>query len=337
MSGNAAALDGLKVVRSSAVVLDLPELAFEEGKTHVLVGANGAGKTTLLRVLAGLDEPTLGTVRLFGVEPAGLSGKRRLDLLRRVTLCFQKPYLFRTSVRRNVEYGLRFRRLPAKEAASRVDAALDAVGLCSLEGREAATLSAGEAQRVSLARALAVKPDLALLDEPIANVDPANRTRVERAISDLRRSGATVIVATHQLDQAYRLSAGVVCLEQGKIAPAAVENLLEGEVVERGGRPAIINVSGVGIEVVATAPGVHRAAVDPAGIIVSMRPVESSARNCLPGRVVALEERGHLIALTADVGFPLRAHITRESFAGLGVTLGARVYLVFKASSVVVF
>lgn len=337
MPACAVELNGVKVVYGPQTVLDLPALEFAEGRIHVLVGPNGSGKTTLLRIAAGLLRPTDGEVKVFGQELHRLRGGERIQLARRLTLCFQRPYLFNASVRRNIEYGLRCRGLGVRERHDRTQAAAEALDLSALSSRNARTLSAGESQRVSLARAMVLQPELVLLDEPVANVDRANRSRVEEAIMGLHASGRTVIVATHHVDQAYRLSADVVRLEAGRIAHAAIENLLEGEIAQRDGAAVLLLGNRASIYVVSDTRGPARAAIDPANIIISKEEIQSSARNCFAGRIVALSELGKRVALSVDVGATLTAHITRESFASLGVTLGSEVFATFKASAVTVF
>lgn len=327
----------LTVVYGKETVLDLPELELEAGRVHVLVGANGAGKTTLLRIISGLERPATGRMTVFGRDLYGLSYRERRQVMRRMTFCFQKPYLFNTTVRRNVEYGLSFRKIDASEKNERVTSALTTLNLTELQEHSAPTLSAGETQRVSLARALVLEPELALLDEPIANVDEANIAQVEAAIFALQERGSTVLVATHHLDQAYRLSANVVRLERGRIAPPALENILEGKVV--GGNGAAVFVLGGGLSIYVTTEkrGFIRASVDPDSIIVSKERFQSSARNCFSGKVVALSVFNQLFSVVVDIGVRLTAHITKESFDKLGVTIGGDVFMTFKASSVVVF
>ena len=330
----------LTVVYGKETVLDLPELELEAGRVHVLVGPNGAGKTTLLRIISGLERPATGRMTVFGRDLYGLSYRERRQVMRRMTFCFQKPYLFNTTVRRNVEYGLSFRKIDESEKNEkneRVTSVLKTLNLMEFGEHSAPTLSAGEMQRVSLARALVLEPELALLDEPIANVDEANIAQVEAAIFALQERGSTVLVATHHLDQAYRLSANVVRLERGRIAPPALENILEGKVV--GGNGAAVFVLGGGLSIYVTTEkrGFIRASVDPDSIIVSKERFQSSARNCFPGKVVALSVFNQLFSVVVDIGVRLTAHITKESFDKLGVTIGGDVFMTFKASSVVVF
>ncbi len=336
MSGPVVEITGLTRLFGKETVLDLPWLSFQAGRIHVLVGGNGSGKTTLLRIIAGLDQPSTGTLELFGHPVAAQSRSERLAVQRRMTMCFQKPYLFNASVYRNIEYGLLSRRLTAAERSRRVTAGVEALNLSTLLTRNARTLSAGESQRVSLARALVLDPELVLLDEPIANVDQVNKGLVERAIGALGARGSTVIVATHQLDQAYRLSAGVTRLDRGHLAPPALDNLLEGEVVQRDGTTVML-VGDTEIEVITSKPGFARATVNPGVIVLSHLPLTSSAKNSFCGKVIALRERDGLVAVTVDIGIELVVHITGSSLRQMEITIGSKVHLTFKATAVTVF
>ena len=327
----------LTMAYANTVVLDLPSLTLQAKRIHIVVGGNGAGKTTLLRVLAGLEPPTSGAVEILGTDPYGASRPARRALQRRMTLCLQKPYLFSTTVRRNIEYGLRAWGVPSEGRAERVGASAEALGLSHLLDRSARTLSGGESQRVSLARALVLEPEVVLLDEPLANVDAASVSRVEATIRELREAGSTVVIATHQLDQAYRLSADVIRLEQGRMAPAALDNLLEGQLVRRGDAAFLVVKPGVEIRVMTDRRGFARAAVDPTAVLISTDAVGASALNELPARVTGLQERGDRVVVTADAGVPLQALIGRESLHRLGLTIGSEVVLTFEAISVTVF
>jgi len=337
MPGNAVSVSGLVIKYDEQKALDLDILGFEQGQIHVLIGPNGSGKTTLLRAIAGLEKPAAGKVSLLGEDLYGLPRKEFRRATRAVSLCFQKPYLFNTSVRRNIEYGLRFRDLSVSQKRQRVDSAVDVLALDPFLERNAHGLSAGEAQRVAIARVIALKPEVTLLDEPAANVDASNKSRVESAITSLQVEGSTVIVATHHMEQAYRLSANVVRLEDGRIAPPAVENLLEGVINEENGSTVLAIEGGSLVYIVSEKRGPARAAIDPSDIIISKESISSSARNSLPARIVALSELDTKVVVTADTGLKLVAHITPKSFHSLGITLGSKIFLTFKASAVTVF
>ncbi|MBS7650993.1 MAG: phosphate ABC transporter ATP-binding protein [Candidatus Bathyarchaeia archaeon] len=184
----------------------------EGGDTVSLVGVNGSGKTSMLRILAGLDEPSEGDIILGNMK------MRPKDLRRLSTMVFQKNVMFNTSVYENVAFGLKVRGLSDDEIEVRVSEALDSVGLKGFQKRKARRLSYGEQQRVSLARAFAIRPEILLLDEPTSNLDPSNAMIIEDAIRSIWRRGiCTVILATHNLHQARRLSDRIIHIHSGRV------------------------------------------------------------------------------------------------------------------------
>ncbi len=204
-------------------MLQVDELVVAPGERLAVLGPNGSGKTTLLRLLSGIERPTDGTVALDGQPMDGLGVRAR----RAVGYVTQQPGLLTTSVRRNVELPLQWRRVPRAERAARVRTALDRLGIAHLIDRPAARLSGGERQRVNLARSLATEPDVLLLDEPAAALDPAARTAF---LDDLDRaldaSGTTVVHVSHRPEEAVRGADRVAVLDAGRVrqlaAPAAV-------------------------------------------------------------------------------------------------------------------
>lgn len=171
----------------------------------------------MLRILNLLTPPDGGKITYNGRDVSA-NGAARLSLQRRMTLVFQKPLLFKASVRENVAYGLKARGLKRKEIIRKVDSLLRQVGLLELAERRAETLSGGEAQRVALARAVACEPDLLLLDEPTANLDPANVALMEKLVLQLNRSThMTIVMVTHNIFQARRIADRVIFLYEGRI------------------------------------------------------------------------------------------------------------------------
>jgi tungstate transport system ATP-binding protein len=197
----------------------LNRISFEVGKgeTFVVIGPSGVGKTTLLRLIDLLEFPSSGQLIFKGRDTTDLDNYDRLQLRRRIGMVFQSTVLFDTNVYSNVAYGLRIRDQPEDVEQKNVTKALKTVGLQSFQDRYAKTLSGGEAQRVAIARILAYEPELLLLDEPTANLDPANTSTVEKAIQKAKETyGATVIIATHNMFQAKRLGDRVALLLNGK-------------------------------------------------------------------------------------------------------------------------
>ncbi|MGM0447251.1 MAG: amino acid ABC transporter ATP-binding protein [Methanobacteriota archaeon] len=201
-------------------------LAVDAGEVVAVIGPSGVGKTTLLRTLALSAAPDEGTVTLGGTDVWSVDETERLALRRRVGMVFQEASLFDGSVARNVEYGLRVRRswsdrlasmLRSGSAPDAVDESLAVVGLADKAGQPAESLSGGEAQRVSFARALAYDPDALLLDEPTSDLDPRNTAVIEDAVGEARSRGIGVALATHDMHQAERVADRVAVLLDDEI------------------------------------------------------------------------------------------------------------------------
>ncbi len=194
----------------SVLALDRVSIAAHLGQVTTVVGVNGSGKTTLLKILAGLDTSTAGRVLIEDSEADPT------QLRTHSTMVFQRSVMFGTSVYNNVAYGLKIEGVPGREISQRVKSALTVVNLDGFERRHARKLSSGEQQRVAMARALALERGVLLVDEPTANLDPANAMIIERAIKDSARSRA-VLLSSHNLPQARRLSQHVIHLYRGRV------------------------------------------------------------------------------------------------------------------------
>jgi tungstate transport system ATP-binding protein len=200
------------------VVLRVPELNILPGEIFAVVGPSGAGKSTLLRLMNFLEKPTRGRVVYHG--RAWTPHTLPIALRRRMTTVFQHPHLLSASVARNVAYGLNVRGM--RNGREEIWRALAEVRLTHLAEQPAHTLSGGEAQRVSLARALVLNPELLFLDEPTANLDPGNVRLIEESIRRANETrGATVVLITHNVWQARRLAQRVAQLYEGDIIEIA--------------------------------------------------------------------------------------------------------------------
>lgn len=188
---------------------------FKQGGVYALMGHNGSGKSTLLRVSALLEPVDEGEI-IYASEGTVLP--RDLSLRRRITLVMARVGVFNATVFKNAAYGLSVRGMRKEELVKSVDAALDAVGLMQKKKQNALTLSSGETQRLGLARAIAIEPEILFLDEPTASIDEENTNIVEGIILSLKKAGrTTVIMATHDRDQAERLADRVALMRNGRI------------------------------------------------------------------------------------------------------------------------
>jgi molybdopterin-binding protein len=327
-------LRNIKKSYSNHFTLSIDDLDFHRGEIAALIGPNGAGKTTLLRILATLLPPDSGTVFIDNVEVnPRLSYSRLLHTRRRITFLSQKPLLFNRSVLSNVLYGLAVRKLPRRHAVERAQAALRSVGALSLADRNGKTLSAGETQKVALARALALEPEALLLDEPFANVSPEDVPLLENILLERASSGCCIVIASHIPASAYRLTDRMIHLRNGSICQAPAENIIRGKIVIRDGEKCLCAANLPPIQVITDKTGDVTASVNPRDILISVAPLSSSARNTLKGVITQASSEDETVSLTVDIGIKLTAMITKHSYSELALNIGKEVYLTFKATS----
>ena len=185
-------------------------LEIAAGPSTVILGANGAGKSVLMRLMHGLIAPSSGSILWSGDNAR-----------RKQAMVFQRPVLLRRSALANVTYALKLANVPRAEREGVALEALESVGLVSLANRPARVLSGGEQQRLALARAWALHPEVLFLDEPTASLDPSSTREIERVIQAFDAAGTKIIMATHNLGQARRLGDEVLFLHQGRLVERA--------------------------------------------------------------------------------------------------------------------
>jgi tungstate transport system ATP-binding protein len=348
-------IEDILVRRGNMTVLDVKELAVEQGRILALIGPNGAGKSTLLLTLAGLLKPSQG--RLFYLAKPVDSNASRAGMRRSVSVVFQEPLLLNTSVYKNVALGLRFRHLSHDQIQKRVEEALDYFGISSLAKRSAKTLSGGEAKRVSLARAFAIKPRLILMDEAFNSLDPPTR---ETLIDDLRHileeTKITAVLALHDREETLRLAQDVTVMADGKIIQSGttsqifnqpdsefVANFVGTETILEG----TVKSSNAGLMEITVAGKVIAAVGDflpQQNVYCCLRPEnvtvardtqgKMSARNIFEAKVQKIIRQGFFYKLILDCGFPVVAYITMPSCEDLGICEGATISVSFKATAV---
>ncbi len=356
MSPSILALEGVTVSYSGTVVLQVPSLAVQEGQTLAVIGPNGAGKSTLLRLLGLLETPTHGRV-FFRGQPLPRGGDL-LSLRRRMASVFQEPLLVDGTVEENVSLGLRLRQTDPIEVGRRLGEWTAALGIRGLATRHVRTLSGGEAQRVSLARALVLEPEVLLLDEPFAALDPPTR---EGLLADLKailaKARITTVFVTHDRDEALALGEQVAVMIGGRILQldvpervfanpineevarfVGIETVLAGEVRSVTDGLAVVDVQGSTLDVAAPLTPGERVllCLRPEEITLFPRgvtPAPSSARNQLHGRVLRHLPTGPAYRVTIDCGVLLVAAVTRQSWEQLGLADGAEVVAAFKATA----
>lgn len=193
------------------LIIDRVSMEITEGPRTIILGPNGAGKSVLMRLCHGLLQPTSGSIIWRGP----INGRRRQAMV------FQRPVMLRRSALGNIVYGLKLAGIAPDECRLRAQDVLDAVGLTSVASRPARVLSGGEQQRLALARAWALGPEVLFLDEPTANLDPGATRDVETLIGQIRAGGTKIVMTTHNLGQAKRLGDEIFFLYQGRLVEHA--------------------------------------------------------------------------------------------------------------------
>jgi tungstate transport system ATP-binding protein len=207
------ALEGVGFEAGGHPILAGIDVVLDAGPRTVILGPNGAGKSVLMRICHGLIVPTSGRVRWAHPERAGEP--------RRQAMVFQRPVLLRRSVLGNLTFALAVAGVPRAERRARAMAALERVGLTALAERPARVLSGGEQQRLALARAWMLRPEVLFLDEPTANLDPGATREIESVVQSIHASGTKIVMITHNLGQARRVGDEVLFLDRGRLAERA--------------------------------------------------------------------------------------------------------------------
>lgn len=206
-------LDGVYFAAGGRIIIDRISLAIDAGPRTVILGPNGAGKSVLMRLCHGLLQPSAGAVIWRGAANGGRP--------RSQAMVFQRPVMLRRSALANITYGLRLAGIAPGERELRARDVLEVVGLLHVAERPARVLSGGEQQRLALARAWALNPEVLFLDEPTANLDPGAARDIENIIAAIHASGTKIIMSTHNLGQARRLGDEILFLHAGRLAERA--------------------------------------------------------------------------------------------------------------------
>jgi tungstate transport system ATP-binding protein len=346
----------LKIEREGTLLLDIPSLSIEKDEILALIGPNGAGKTTLLQTLSYLSQPFTGEIFFHGEKIN--SHYSIFEYRRKLAMVFQEPLLFDTTVFNNVASGLKIRGRKKGEIRDRVMKQLKQFGIDHLSDRSAKTLSGGEAQRASLARAFAIQPEILFLDEPFSSLDPPSRqSLIEDLEQILYQTKTTTIFATHDRLEAINLSDRVAVMNGGRIlqigSPSEVMNqpldefvasfvgveaILTGKVLKKNGGTFLASVAGNEIEAVGdvTVGETVILCIRPEHVTLSTQPQRetTSARNVFSGKILKIAPFGPYQKIQLDCRFPLVAYVTNHSLDELSLTEGKEVRASFKATAI---
>ena len=351
-------VEGLKHRYGDRQVLDVESLEVEEGEILAVVGPNGSGKSTLLRIINLLEKPAMGEITYWdGSTLSHMDRRQKRELALQMAMIFQEPLLFKRSVSANIAYGLKLRSMDGEEREKRIREMVKKLDLTDLADRDALTLSGGEAQKVTLGRAMVLRPRLLLMDEPLASLDvPARKVLRDDITRLVREMGVTAIYVSHDYHEVLEIADKLAVILDGRLqqvgrpsyvfgTPATekvaeflgAENLLEGEVVECLEGMARIRVEDVLLEGLCELPpgSAVKVLVHPEEVVLLSDSGDAgSARNRLPARVMGVKNLGALVKVILDCGFPLVSYITRASQEEMGIAEGRRLTAVIKATAV---
>jgi len=345
----------LQVERDGVCILDLPELEIYPGEVLAVIGPNGAGKSTLIMTLGGLIPYRAGKIVFTG---RAVTPYHDLSFRRRLAMVMQAPLLLHASVYANIASGLRFRQVSETEIRQRIEEWLAKLSIAHLSERPAHKLSGGEAQRVSLARAFVLQPDLMLMDEPFAALDAPTRAQL---LADLKKllavTHTTTLFITHDLDEALALADRVAVLMEGRLrqigsprdvftSPAdvdiarftGVEAIFPGRIIRQQDGLVDVECDQVLIQAVSSAPPGTQVylCLRPEDITLSIpasQPI-TSARNHIQGTILAMVPQGAMVRVMIDGRLHLTALITRASAREMDLKAGQDILASFKSSAI---
>lgn len=317
------------------LVLDIDRLEIPAGGIHALLGPNGAGKSTLLRMLAFLEPPTSGTL-LFHGEPAAFNSVQLLNLRRRVVLVDQHPIMFSTSVGSNIEFGLKIRGMDRIQRRRIVDQCLALVGLSHYREARGHELSGGETQRLALARAVALSPEVLLCDEPTASVDAENQGIIAELLQRIStEQGTTIIFTSHDRVQAVSLAQQTLTMEGGRLANAGHDNTYSAVLRQSStGHPICLLQNRVEVPLAAWPQDQQpdqtlRVRIDPHTIILRQADNQKPAAGESVGTVILVMAEGANIRVLVNIGILVTVIMDQASYRRECPQIGDTVRLAF--------
>ena len=319
-------------------VLDIDDLKIEKGSITGLIGPNGSGKSTLLKLLAFAEKPTRGRIFYKGRKEVPFSSSIRS----KVTLLTQKPYLLKRTVFENIAYGLKIRK-DKRNIEDRVKIALLNVGLDyqTFASRKWHELSGGEAQRVAMAARLILKPEVLLLDEPIASVDTESAGLIRDASLKARDNwGTTLVIASHDLQWLYSISDRQLSIFKGNIFSTGIENVITGPFI-KSDKKIFKKKVGNGQVIALKAPGPDActaAIIRKKNIFIALEKQPGNGLlNQLSGYIVSMlleKKSGHIMATIAIRDLSLVLRLTPDQISSLDLFPGKKVVLTFHSNDV---
>jgi tungstate transport system ATP-binding protein len=331
----AYSLSQVTKVYGEKTVLDIESLKIEKGAIYALLGPNGAGKTTLLKILGFLDYPTAGNI-YFQSTPVTFSQGFLQPLRRKVVMVNQRPILFTTTVYKNLEFGLKIRKIPKKKRDRIIAESLDLVGMNHMIHAQAHTLSGGETQRVALARAVALSPGVILCDEPTSSVDLENQVTIINLLRQINKEKKiTLVFTSHDKLQAASLAHHTLFLDQGRLAAAAYENLFTGVLTAKeSGLSLCVIQNSLTLSISSDKTGKVRLLIDPEKIYIIQDKEAGNGENHFKGTVTQVAQEKGKIRMVVKSGVYITLLLSLEKYSEVRPMVGETVHIAIAPDAV---
>lgn len=303
-------LENLQRAHGSRTVLNIDFLEILSNLIYTLIGPNGAGKTSLLKILAFLDRPSSGRLHFDG-QLVRFNEKQLHTLRRRVVLFDQNPILFTGTVRKNVEFGLKVRQISKEVRRQRIEEMLELVGMENFADSQIHGLSGGEVKRVALARALALRPDVLLCDEPTANVDGENQEIILNTLEQINQEEKTsIIFSTHYLSQGQRLADHTLLLQNGSLSNLVNENIFRVTLSHQKADKTLCRLTeqlslALPTDRVPSGADIAKLHIDPQTIVLDPEQKDMAHGTYLNGHILELSQENDRVRVGIDVGVRL--------------------------------
>ncbi len=309
-------------------VLSIDKLIIKDKNITAISGPNGSGKSTLLEILAGIQKPTEGQIQFKNKNIV----KRKPG---QVIIILQNPIMFNTSVYSNIAFGLKVKKTDKKTIKQKIEAVLVLVNLNGFAKQNARTLSGGEKQRLAIARALVLEPDIILMDEPTSGLDVQAKEQLKKTIKTIHKDKKIdFIIASHDTEFLFQTATDAFSLLNGQQAPVSVENLFSGVINANGN---FIIDSGVEMTLSTFKRGKANILIFPENIVLSKHLLKSSMTNVFKGEVIKLIKFDNEIKVWVDIGIELCCKITPISLKKMQITIADNIFVEFKATAIKVY
>lgn len=325
---NAYTLKNIRHQPGEGFSLQIDELAVAKGQLTALLGDNGAGKSTLMRLLALLEKPQAGEIRLLDTPLRYDAAQRRL-----IGYVDQAPYVLPGSVENNIRLAMKLQQTPKNQHRDQLQSVAQTLQITHLLNQDARTLSGGELKRTAIARAISYNPSILLLDEPFANLDTSQINALEITLRQLSHAGTTIVFSSHDRLRAQALTHHHINLVRGRATRMPLLNVFSGNYHE-----PVFDTGQLAIHAVSDQTNAEHIAIDPREIIISREALTgSSLQNSFNGQLVQIAQEMHAIRLTVSCGETFQAVISEQAFDALRLQLGETVCISFKATAVTLF